>query len=307
MSMSKTFKCIVESDFTNKELVNTWLSEIRWPDGKIVCPRCQYGQVSISEEQKMPYWCKACRLKFSIQTGILMEASRIPPHKWVKGCYHELMSLSGISSLSLAKVLKITQPSAWAMLDRIRGVLAAESPPNAFKNGLYFRVDELWFHDYKFQKKVSGNSNHSQAATKNMVTVVITHLKSQKVWIEVVAENELEKVVKIVERVIPKTGVIFSNEESYSSKLDRENYLWDKSKEFFDQMGEVNEDLYDGLKNLREPDWSELISGILKIHRRVSNEHLTLYVRALAGRNNLRGMTSENKLKYVLTTTVKKS
>ena len=307
MSTSEIFNNIVESDFTDKELVKTWLSEIRWPDGRIACPRCKCGQVSINEEQKMPYWCKTCRLKFSIKTGILMEASRIPPHKWVKGCYHELMNLNGISSLKLAEALKITQPSAWVMLDRIRGVLATDSPPEAFDGGLFFRIDELLFHNPKSENTTLGNFICSEAATKNMVAVVITHLKSQKVWIEVVAEKELGKVVNIIERVVPKLAVIFSNVESYSSKIDRKNYLWDHSKIFCDKLAEIYASSHAGLKNLTESDWSALIYGILKTHRRVSSEHLNLYVKALAGRNNLRGMTCEDKLKFVLTTAVKKN
>ena len=189
MSISEKFESIVDCDFTVKDQVKSWLSDMRWPDGKILCPRCKGDQVSINEAGKMQYWCKACRRKFSIQTGTLMEASRIPPHKWVQGCYLELTSQCGISSLGLAETLKIHQHSAWTMLNQIRLVLATDGPPEEFKSGKYFRIDELHFHDQKSQKVKSGSATNNQAATKNMVAVVITHLRSQKVLIEVISEK----------------------------------------------------------------------------------------------------------------------
>ena len=305
MSMSDKLENIVDSNFTDKDLINSWLLEMRWPDGKILCPRCNGEQVSVNEAGKMPYWCKACRRKFSIQTGTLMEASHIPPHKWVQGCYLELTSLCGISSLGLAGTLNIHQHSAWTMLDQIRWVFATDGPPEEFKSGKYFRIDELHFHVRKSQKVKSGSATNYQAATKNMVAVVITHLRSHKVLIEVISENELNKILGIVERVIPNRGIIFTNGGDYFSKINTKKYHLAKSSEYFNEMADVNEQLLGGLKNLTKSDWSELVSGVVKVHRRISSEYLKRYVEALAGRNNLRGMTCEDKLKFVLMADVK--
>ena len=110
----------------------------------------------------------------------------------------------------------------------------------------------------------------------------------------------------IVERVVPNKGIIFTSGGDYFSKINAKKYHLAKSSEYFNEMADVNEQLYDGLKNLTKSDWSELVSGVVKIHRRISNEYLKRYVEALAGRNNLRGMTSEDKLKFVLMADVKK-
>ena len=51
-----------------------------------------------------------------------MHKSHLPLRKWVFAIYLEMTSLKGVSSLKLHRDIKISQPAAWYMLQRIREV-----------------------------------------------------------------------------------------------------------------------------------------------------------------------------------------
>lgn len=78
------------------------------------------------------YWCSAYRKGFSVQIGTAPEQSRVALRKWVFVIYLETIGLKGISSMKLRRDIKVTQQTAWFMLDRIR-----LGPPN--QGGLVHR------------------------------------------------------------------------------------------------------------------------------------------------------------------------
>ena len=66
------------------------------------------------------YRCKDCRKHFSVKIGTVMEASNLSYQKWALAIYLIATSLKGVSSMKLHRDLKIRQPSAWHLAQRIR-------------------------------------------------------------------------------------------------------------------------------------------------------------------------------------------
>ena len=67
--------------------------------------------------------CDKCKRDFTIKTGTLFGESKIPLQKWFIAIYLLTTSKKGISSISLAEQVGVTQKTAWYMDMRIREAL----------------------------------------------------------------------------------------------------------------------------------------------------------------------------------------
>ncbi|MYA62408.1 MAG: IS1595 family transposase, partial [Dehalococcoidia bacterium] len=112
--------------FPDEESARDWFEANRWPD-HVTCPRCQSDRVSTSNGS-MSHWCAACRRRFSVRTGTVMERSKIPLRKWAIAIYMVVTNLKGVSSMKLHRELNVTQKTAWFLLHRIREAMNAEVP-----------------------------------------------------------------------------------------------------------------------------------------------------------------------------------
>lgn len=73
------------------------------------------------------YKCSSCRKQFSITRGTIFENSKIPLQKWFLCIYMFTTYKRSISSCQMAKVLGITQQSAWLMMHKLREALKQEN------------------------------------------------------------------------------------------------------------------------------------------------------------------------------------
>lgn len=94
---------------------------LRWPDGTIMCPRCESKDVMFLKSRKI-WECKACesRKQFSVKVGTIFEDSPISLDKWLCAIWLLVNAKNGISSYELHRSLGVTQKTAWYMLQRIR-------------------------------------------------------------------------------------------------------------------------------------------------------------------------------------------
>ena len=106
--------------FSDLAVCHEYMRKIKWPDGKVVCPKC--GNESVSEVKDRPglYTCnaKACRKQFSLKVGTIFEGSPLGLDKWFVAVW--CIAKNGISSHELARALGVTQKTAWFMSHRIR-------------------------------------------------------------------------------------------------------------------------------------------------------------------------------------------
>ncbi len=98
--------------------------ELRWPDGKVRCPRC--GAEKVTFLAKTRVWkCYAGHEKptFSLKTGTIMEDSPVGLDKWLPALWLVVNCKNGVSSCELARDLGVTQKTAWFMAHRLRFAL----------------------------------------------------------------------------------------------------------------------------------------------------------------------------------------
>ena len=96
---------------------------LRWPDGKVTCPRCGSDRHSFVKTRRL-WYCNPCKKQFTLKVGTIFEDSPLGMDKWMVAIWMLVgCCKNGISSYELASDLGITQKSAWFMLHRIRKAL----------------------------------------------------------------------------------------------------------------------------------------------------------------------------------------
>ncbi len=113
--------------FPDDATAEAWFVKARWPEG-VRCPYCESDRVQEGAAHKtMPYRCRACRKRFSVKTGTVMQSSKLGYQTWALAGYLMTTGLKGQASMKLHRDLGITQKTAWHLAHRIRETWARES------------------------------------------------------------------------------------------------------------------------------------------------------------------------------------
>lgn len=107
--------------FADDDRAFEYMKSVRWPNGKVSCPRCGCEEVSFISTRKL-WTCKQCKTKkqFTIRVGTILEDSAITFDKWICAFWLIANAKNGISSYELHRALGVTQKTGWFMLHRIR-------------------------------------------------------------------------------------------------------------------------------------------------------------------------------------------
>src|SRR5271156_3520415 len=109
--------------FSDPERAFRYAVELRWPDARINCPRCNSEKHSFIKTRRI-WFCYGCKKQFTLKVGTVFEDSALGLDKWMTAVWLLVSAKNGISSHELARSLGVTQKSAWFMLHRIREALA---------------------------------------------------------------------------------------------------------------------------------------------------------------------------------------
>jgi transposase-like protein len=105
--------------FSDPQRAFEYAVRFRWPDGKVVCPRCGSEKHSFIKTRRI-WFCYPCKKQFTVKVKTIFEDSPLGLDKWMTAIWMLSNCKNGISSHELARSLGITQKSAWFMLQRIR-------------------------------------------------------------------------------------------------------------------------------------------------------------------------------------------
>ena len=82
--------------FSDPNVCLDFMKGIRWPDG-VTCPYCDGKEHSFIKASNV-WHCKACKKRFSIKVGTVMEDSPIGLDKWLPAFWLITGAKNGISS-----------------------------------------------------------------------------------------------------------------------------------------------------------------------------------------------------------------
>ena len=236
----------------------------------------------------MPYRCRDCKRYFSLKTNTAMEASNLPLRMWAFAIYLELTNLKGVSSMKLHRDLRISQPSAWFMLHRIREGLAAAVPREIDGPA---EVDETFFGGLEKNKHIRKRIGKGRGTVGKTVVVGAKDRITGKVIAEVVKGTDKRTLQGFVRNRTKEGAKIYTDEHGAYRGLPNHETVRHSVSEYVNGQAHTN-----GVESF----WSMLKRGYHGTYHRMSPKHLQRYVNEFAGRHNIRSLDTLQQMEHVV-------
>ena len=212
-----------QNRFGTEEDCQRYLFRMRWPKG-YKCPRCDHEQAYFHRTRHL-YQCKRCGYQSSLTAGTIFHKTRTALRKWFWMIFLMGRQKSGISMLSLGRMLEIkSYKSVWVMGHKIRKAMA-DRDANYKLAGL-IEMDDTYFGAPKSGKRGRG------AAGKAKVVVAVEKKKGKAGFakmseVQRVSKDEIDKKVKphIDEHCVVRTdgwrayGVLASEQSEHEPQV----------------------------------------------------------------------------------------
>jgi transposase-like protein len=268
--------------FSDRDRSLTLLSKLRWPDG-VECPTCGSKKVSFLSTRRL-WKCsqKHDRRQFSIKVGLIFEDSPLGLDKWMVAIWQIVNCKNGVSSYEVGRALRVTQPTAWFMLHRIRKAMQRGSFEKFGADGPV-KVDETmigglarFMHKDRKAEKITGTGG----ARKELVMGLLDR-ETGKVRVKHVSNRRRGTLREEVRANVEAGAEVFTDELASYTGLDK-----DYVHQFVNHAEEyVNGNVHtNGIENF----WSLLKHGLKGTYVSVEPFHLFRYLDEQAFRYNER-------------------
>ncbi|MQA29228.1 MAG: IS1595 family transposase [Luteitalea sp.] len=285
--------------FADYERCREFLTDLRWPDGRVECPQC--GSEHVVYLDKARVWkCygKHQKAKFSLKTGTIFEDSPLGLDKWLAALWLIVNCKNGISSCEIARDIGITQKSAWFMAHRLRLALHHGSF-DKFSGEV--EVDETFIggkarnmHIAQRKRRITGTGGKDKVAVMGL-------LQRDGTVRTVVVENRKKKALHAeVNKHVEAGAALYSDDlRSYDGLATKyAHQVIDHAVAYVDGAVHTN-----GMENY----WSLLKRGLAGTYVSVEPYHLFRYLDEQAFRfNNRREMGDFDRFRLAVTQIVGK-
>lgn len=280
--------------FSDLRVCNDYMRSIKWPDGRVTCPRCD--SESVYEISTRPILkCRACKKQSSYKVGTIFEDSPLGLDKWFVAVWSIANCKNGISSHEIGRALGVTQKTAWFMLHRVRGAMRS----GTFRklNGVV-ESDETFIggearnmHKHIREKKIRGRG----AAGKRIVHGLLE--RNGEVRAQLVASTEADELQPIVKTNVEKGAIVCTDAHKSYIGLDAVfvHEVIDHAEAYV--RGNIHTN---GLENF----WSLFKRSIKGTYVHIAPFHIQRYIDEQSFRFNHRKTKDGNRFDEVMRTTV---
>ena len=297
--MSKAPATLLEAvtHFASYENCHEFMMNLRWPHGKVRCPRCGSDDVSyLPNARVFKCYQKHERQKFSLKVGTIFEDSPIGLEKWLPVMWMLVNSKNGISSWEIHRAIGVTQKTAWFMLQRARLAMQDENHGGG-KIGGEVEVDETYIggkarNMHKERKARALQGKGGGYSDKTGVQGILQ--RGGKIKAMVVADSQRGTLVPNIRKHVEDGASVFTDElRAYFGLQANYNHEVINHMEAY-----VNGNVHtNGIENF----WSLLKRGLGGTYVSVEPFHLFRYVDEQAFRYNNRGpMNDGDRFIYVM-------
>lgn len=281
--------------FSDLTVCNRYMKQIKWPDGKVTCPKCgadKIGEVATRHLLR----CKSCRKQFSYKVDTIFEDSPLGLDKWFVAIWCIANAKNGISSHELGRALGVTQKTAWFMLHRIREAMKTKSfrklQGEVESDETFIGGKAANMHADKRETKIKGRGATGKAIVHGLLE------RGGEARTKVVSSTEADVLRPIITKEVdPEATVVFTDAHPAYGNLD-----WRYARQFVDHatryvQGRIH---INGLENF----WSLLKRTIRGTYVSVAPFHLQAYLDEQTFRFNARRTNDSNRFWAVLKSVV---
>jgi transposase-like protein len=272
--------------FSNPDNCHAFMLNLRWPDGRVICPRCGSSDVKYLPNARVfkCYQKHECQ-KFSLKAGTVFEDSPLGLDKWLPVMWMLANCKNDVSSWEIHRAVGVTQKTAWFMLQR--GRLAMQDSQAGGKLGGEVEVDETFIgglsrnmHKDKRAENITGTGPSGKA-------IVAAILQRGGKVRATVMENRRKKALQqlVRENVEAGSSVYTDALKSYEGLDEFRHEAIDHAECYVRENVHTN-----GLENF----WSLLKRGIGGTYVSVEPFHLFRYLDEQASRYNNRTETDDS-------------
>jgi transposase-like protein len=258
--------------FSDPQRAFDFAVKLRWPDGKVVCPRCGKAKHSFIQTRRI-WFCYECKKQFTLKLGTVFEDSPLGLDKWMAGFWMLVNCKNGISSMEIHRALGITQKAAWFMLQRLRLALRDDFFGSKLGgNGGEVEVDESFIggkarnmHLSERKRRITGTGTKDKTAVMGILE------RGGKVRTMVVPNRKKHELQSQVRKHVEAGAALYSDALlSYEGlATDYAHQVVDHAVQYVDGRIHTN-----GLENF----WSLLKRGISGTYVSVEPFHLFRYL-----------------------------
>jgi transposase-like protein len=284
---------INQKHFHDEDAAREYLENIRWRDGKPVCPHCgsinkHYElkpKTSDSALRKGVWKCKDCRKQFSVTVGTVFERSHIPLNKWLLAVQLMCSSKKGMSAKQIERMLGVTYKTAWFMMHRIRHAMEQKIQDKKLKG--IVEADETYVGG-----KGKGTRGRGSKSKSPVFSLVERNGKVRSFPVQRVTAKNLKEIIR---NNVDETSTIVTDEFKSYQGLDKEypyHYVINHGeKEYVNGIASTN---------TIEGYFSILKRGIIGVYQHVGKQHLHRYLAEFDFRYNAREINDFDRSDFAL-------
>ena len=283
--------------FSDSKVCIKFLEFSRWGN-KVISPYDATSKVYKCKNNK--YYCSKSNKYFDVKTGTILQNTKLPLQKWVTVMWMFSASKRGLSSCHVARMIGVTQKTAWKMLRAIR---IATSQSN---EGILFgrvEIDEAFV----------GGKNKNRHKDKKVPKCQGRSYKD-KTPVFGMYNRKGNVIAKVVSNTRPKTllNLVFKHVE-FGSTIYTDGWRYDRMKDYY-TVKEVDHQKHFYAYNEIHPDgtiekvttngienfWGSLKRSIFGVYYNVSKKHLQEYIDDIVFKFNTRNLCDYSRFELLL-------
>lgn len=266
--------------FTTEEICKQAIAMKRWSNGVAVCPYCGGMHCMVGKDGR--YLCNDCKHKFNVTVGTLFENTKLPLRKWFMALYLVSSHKKGVSSCQLARDIKVSQKTAWFILQKIRDNMG-QNDAVSLKGKV--EMDEMYLGGREANKHESKKTPNNQGRSTKTKTPIFGMIERGGNVVAIKVENIQGKtLMPIVSQFVEEGATTYTDEANMYNRLTENGYIHEFVNHSQREFVRANDIHTNGIEGF----WAHFKRVIFSTYHMVSKDYLQRYIDEQAYRWNTR-------------------